>query len=110
MGHALGSVLAVMITVGVNFVFLYMAPQIVKLFGNNILEIIKRLVGLFLAILAMQIMIGGVTKYINPGEQQNLLPIIPKGWKRFLEASRCFWSTKKTVNKNRVTGKELSMY
>ena len=61
-GHTIGSVLAVTLTVGVNFVFLYIAPQIVKVLGHNILEITKRLVGLFLAIIAVQIMIGGVTE------------------------------------------------
>ncbi|PPE03295.1 MarC family protein [Holospora curviuscula] len=61
-GYALASVLAVTVTVGINFLFLYMAPQIINLLGHNILEITKRLVGLFLAILAMQIIIGGITE------------------------------------------------
>ncbi|ETZ07575.1 hypothetical protein P618_200210 [Holospora obtusa F1] len=61
-GYTVGIVLAIAITVGVNFLFLCMAPQILKLLGNNILEIIKKLAGLFLSMLAVQIMIGGVSE------------------------------------------------
>ncbi|GAJ46797.1 hypothetical protein HE1_01139 [Holospora elegans E1] len=68
-GYTLGIVLAVAITVGVNFAFLYMAPQILKFLGKSILEIIKKLVGLFLAMLAVQIMIGGVSEVYKSWEK-----------------------------------------
>lgn len=60
--YSLAAVISIILVIGINFAFLWVAPQLFKILGKSAVELMKRLVGLFLTMLAVQIIIAGATE------------------------------------------------
>ena len=72
----LGFMVAITAVIGLNFAFMWVAPQILNVMGTAMVDLVKRLVGLFLSMLSAQIMITGCSEayhtYFHPAPHQNI--------------------------------------
>jgi multiple antibiotic resistance protein len=57
--HYIGSMVVLTSVIGINFAFMWVAPQLLAFMGNVMVDLVKRLVGLFLSMVSVQIMIMG---------------------------------------------------
>lgn len=57
--HYIASIVVIAAVVGINFAFMWVAPQLLAFMGSVMVDLVKRLVGLFLAMVSVQIMIMG---------------------------------------------------
>jgi multiple antibiotic resistance protein len=57
--HYIGSIVVIAAVIGTNFEFMWVAPQLLAFMGNAMVDLVKRLVGLFLTMVSVQIIIMG---------------------------------------------------
>lgn len=74
--HHIGFMVAIAAVIGINFTFMWFAPQLLTFMGNATVDLVKRLVGLFLSMVSVQIMIMGCVEvyqgYFQPIPTQNI--------------------------------------
>lgn len=60
--HHIGFMMVIAAVVAINFAFMWVAPQLLSLIGSAMVDLVKRMVGLFLAMLSVQMMVMGCSE------------------------------------------------